>query len=43
MKIKLSLYGYFLAIKYWAQGDPWIDAKEWAYFMTNAFKHPKEK
>jgi len=36
--MKLSAYGYFLAIKYWLQGDSWQFAKEYAFAITNAFK-----
>jgi len=41
MKVKLSAYGYFLAIKYWLQGDTWQFAKEYAYSITNAFSERK--
>jgi len=39
--MKLSASGYFLAIKYWLQGDTWKFAKEYAYSITNAFRRSK--
>jgi hypothetical protein len=36
---KLPARGYFLAIKYWLQGDTWQFAKEYAASIINGFNH----
>lgn len=36
--MKNDLRIYFLAVKYWLQGDMWIDAVEYARAIVRGFK-----